>query len=441
MLDVTIDRTVVIFTLTISLASGFLFGLIPVVKHAAPVVATTMSGGGFWRTASRERLRARSSLVVMQVALALTLLVASGLMIRTFQALRAVAPGFTAPEQVQVLGISIPERVVPDYDRAIRMHNDIQDRLSDIAGVKSVGFVSAGLPLGGGATGAFFIEDHPLAADQVGPQRAWRVTSPNYFETLGTPLVAGRTFEWRDDYNARTVALVSESMARSEWGSPSAALGKRIRMNPVFPWLEIVGVMGDIHHDGLDRPAPSSVYLTLNDPFVRINDLGRFVSFVIRSERVGTAGFLDDIQAAVWSVNGNLPLAAVQTLGDFYQRSMARTSLTLVLLATTAAMALLLGLVGIYGVVSYTMSQRTREIGIRMALGAQNAQLRTMLLSQVLLVAGIGIALGLGGAAALTRLMRSLLFGVSALDPVTYAVMAAVLFATAALAGWLPARR
>jgi len=440
-LDVTIDRTVVIFTLMISLASGFLFGLIPVVKHAAPVVATAMSGGGFWRTASRERLRARSLLVVMQVALALTLLVASGLMIRTFQALRHVEPGFTAPEQVQVVGISIPERVVPDYDRAIRMHNDIQDRLSAIAGVKSVGFVSAGLPLAGGATGAFFIEDHPLAADQVGPQRAWRVTSPNYFETLGTPLVAGRTFEWRDNYDARAVAMVSESMARSEWGSPSAALGKRIRMNPIFPWLEIVGVVGDIHHDGLDRPAPNSVYFTLNDPFIRINDLGRFVSFVIRSERVGTAGFLDDIQAAVWSVNGNLPLAAVQTLGDFYQRSMARTSLTLVLLATTAAMALLLGLVGIYGVVSYTLSQRTREIGIRMALGAQNAQLRTMLLTQVLLLAGIGIALGLGGAAALTRLMGSLLFGVAALDPVTYAIMATVLFGTAALAGWLPARR
>jgi putative ABC transport system permease protein len=440
-LDVTIDRTVVIFTLAISLASGFLFGLIPVVKHAAPVVATAMSGSGLWRTAGRERVRARSSLVVVQVALALTLLVASGLMIRTFEALRHVAPGFTAPEQVQAVSISIPERVVPDYDRALRMHNDIQDRLSAIAGVKSVGFVSAGLPLAGGATGAFFIEDKPLPADQVGPQRAWRIASPNYFETLGTPLVAGRTFEWRDNYDARAVAVVSENMARSEWGSPSAALGKRIRLNPVFPWLEIVGVVGDIHHDGLDRPAPTSVYLALNDPFVRLNDIGRYVSFVIRSERVGTTGFLDDVQAAVWSVNGNLPLAAVQTLGDLYQRSMARASLTLVLLATTAAMALLLGLVGIYGVVSYTLSQRTREIGIRMALGAQTAQLKGMLLRQVLLLALIGIALGLGGAAGLTQLMRSLLFGVTALDPVTYVVTAAVLFVTAALAGWVPTQR
>jgi predicted permease len=440
-LEVTIDRTVVLFTLTVSLASGFLFGLIPVVKHAAPRVATALGGGGLWRTTSRERLRARSSLLVVQVALALTLLVASGLMIRTFQALRHVEPGFTAPEQIQVVAISIPERVVPDYDAALRMHNDIQDRLSEIAGVQSVGFVTMGLPLGGGATGAFFIEDHPVPDDAVPPQRAWRITSPSFFETLGTPLVAGRTFDWRDQYDARPVAIVSASMARTAWGSPDAALGKRIRMNPIFPWLEIVGVVGDIHHDGLDKPAPDSVYLALNDQIARINGLGRFVSFVIRSERVGTAGFIDDIQAAVWSVNGNLPLIGVQTLGDLYQRSIARTSLTLVLLGITGAMALLLGLVGIYGVVSYTLSQRTREIGIRMALGARNAQLKGMLVKQVLLLALLGVALGLGGAAALTRLMKSLLFGVAALDPVTYAVMAAVLLATATLAGWLPARR
>jgi predicted permease len=418
-----------------------LFGLIPVVKHAAPHVATALGGGGLWRTTSRERLRARSSLLVIQVALALTLLVASGLMIRTFQALRHVEPGFTAPEQLQVVSISIPERAVAGYDAALRMQNDIQDRLAAITGVESVGFASMGLPLAGGATGAFYLEDQPVPEGVVPPQTAWRVTSPSFFETLGTPLVAGRTFDWRDQYEANPVAVVSASMARAHWGSPDAALGKRLRLNPIFPWLEIVGVVGDIHHDGLDKPAPDSVYFALNDPFVRNNGLGRYVTFVVRSERVGTAGFLDDVQAAIWSVNRNLPLAGVQTMGDFYQRSMARTSLTLVLLAITGTMALTLGLVGIYAVVSYTLSQRTREIGIRMALGAHNAQLKGMLLRQVLLLATIGVALGVGGAAALTRLMRSLLFGVTALDPATYAVMVVLLLATAALAGWLPARR
>jgi hypothetical protein len=265
--------------------------------------------------------------------------------------------------------------------------------------------------------------------------------SPNFFETLGTPLVAGRTLEWRDHYDARPVAMLSEAMARTEWGSPDAALGKRIRMNSIFPWLEIVGVLGDIHHNGLDQPAPDAVYLALNDEIARINGLGRFVSFVIRSERVGTAGFLEDIQAAVWSVNGDLPLAAVQTMGDLYERSMARTSLALVLLAITGAMALLLGLVGIYGVVSYTLSQRTREVGIRKALGAQNAQLKRMLMRQVLLLVVVGVAFGLGGAAALTRLMESLLFGVAALDPITYLLVPTVLLATATLTSCLPARR
>jgi predicted permease len=440
-LDVTIDSTVVVFTLGVSLASGFLFGSISVAKYATRGVAVALGGGGLWRTTSRERHRARSSLVVAQVALALTLLVASGLMIRSFYALRQVEPGFTAPEQIQTIAISIPQRVVPEYARAVRSHNEIQDRLSEIAGVESVGFASMGLPLAGGATGAFFIEDEPLPTDAVQRQRAWRITSPKFFETLGTPLVAGRTFEWRDHHDARPVALVSETMARTEWGSPDAALGQRIRMNPIFPWLEIVGVVGDVHHNGLDQPAPDAVYLTLNDEIARINGLGRNVSFVIRSERVGTAGFLEDIQAAVWSVNGNLPLGGVQTMGDLYQRSTARTSLTLVLLAITGAMALLLGLVGIYGIVSYTLSRRTREVGIRMALGARNAQLKGMLVRQILLLVIIGIALGLGTAAALTRLMESLLFGVATLDPLTYVVVPAVLLATATLAGWLPARR
>jgi ABC-type antimicrobial peptide transport system permease subunit len=165
------------------------------------------------------------------------------------------------------------------------------------------------------------------------------------------------------------------------------------------------------------------------------------VYFVVRSERVGTPGFLGEIQQAVWSLNGNLPLGTVQTLGDAYDDSMARTSLTLVLLAITAAMALALGLIGIYGVLSYVLAQRTREIGIRIALGAQQAQVKRLMLGHVLAVVGIGVALGLGGAALLTRLMESLLFGVTALDPATYVAVAAVLTATGVLAGYLPARR
>ena len=169
--------------------------------------------------------------------------------------------------------------------------------------------------------------------------------------------------------------------------------------------------------------------------------MSRDVYFFVRSERVGTAGFIDEIQRAIWSVNGSVPLGRVQTMGELYQRSTARTSLTLVLLSITGAMALALGLVGIYGVISYILTQRTREIGLRIALGARNAALKRMLLSQVLLVVVVGVALGLAGAALLTRLMESLLFGVGALDVTTYVTVSAILVITAALAAYLPARR
>jgi hypothetical protein len=242
-----------------------------------------------------------------------------------------------------------------------------------------------------------------------------------------------------DHYGDRQVVIVSESFARREWGSPAAALGKRLRRSAKNPWLEVVGVAGDIRHDGLEQPAPDTIYMTSNDNLAPF--MSRDVFFFVRSERVGTTGFLDDIERAIWSVNGASALGSVQTLGEVYQRSIARTWLTLVLLAITGAMALSLGLVGIYGVIGYILTERRREMGVRMALGAQYATLKRMLLKQVLVLVIVGMALGLGGAAAVTRLMKSLLFGVSALDPATYIVVAAVLLLTAALAGYLPARR
>ena len=258
---------------------------------------------------------------------------------------------------------------------------------------------------------------------------------------MRTPLIAGRTFEWSDLDNDRAVALVSASLARREWGSAEAALGKRVRIiTGPAPWQEVVGVLADVHDEGLDRTAQDTVYFSLENPFALFGGTRR-MSFAVRSERVGTAGFADEIQRAVWSVDGNLPLAQIETMGDIHGRALARTSLTLTLLGITGAMALALGLVGIYGVISYMLAQRTREIGIRMALGAQNAALKRLLIGQVLVLVGIGAVLGLGGAAALTRLMGSLLFGVGALDVPTYALGAVSLFGAAALAAYLPARR
>jgi predicted permease len=352
--------------------------------------------------------------------------------------LRDVDAGFTEPEEIQTLTLSIPQATAPDFARVIQMLEDIQNGLAVVAGIESVGF-STFLPLPqAGPNGPYFVQTKP---DTTPLSYEFRYTSPDFFRTLGTPLVAGRDFRWEDYYDAsRQLVIVSENLATQEWGSPTAALGKRVRRGPNAPWLEVVGVAGDLRYDGLTQPAPLTIYHTLTEQFAQFS--GRRMSFAIRSpERVGTAGFIDDLQAAIWSVNPELPLAGVQTMGDLYERETARTSLTLVLLAITGGMALLLGLVGIYGVVHYMLTHRTREIGIRKALGAIDTHLRRMLVGHVVVLVAIGVAFGLGAAAALSRLIESQLYGVTSLDFVTYASVAALLFAAALLAAHVAARR
>jgi predicted permease len=436
-LTIAVDPTVIVFSLATSIGAGLLFGALPALKYMAAGDAKRPVAGRA-HTEGRDRRRAQRALVVGQVALALVLLVAAGLMIRSFQELRSIDPGFVDPEEIQTVAITVPQGSVPEFARVIQMLSDMQDRLTEIPGVEDVGFVSR-LPLEFGPSGGFFLEDRPGAEGVAPPQSEFRYTSPNLFETLGTPLVAGRSFDWADHRGTARRIIVSENLARREWGTPEQALGKRLRMTPAEPWGEIVGVVGDVRNEILEAPAPTAVYMTLAEPLAQF--IARSVRFAIRSERVGTAAFMLDIQQAIWSVDPTLPLANVQTLGDIYDRSMARTSLTLVLLGITAAMALLLGLLGIYSVISYMLAQRTREMGIRMALGARNSSLRRLLLGQVVWLVGVGVAVGLVGAAGLTRLMESLLFGVTALDPITYAAVCAMLVVTAFVAGYLPARR
>jgi predicted permease len=315
------------------------------------------------------------------------------------------------------------------------MKHAILDRLAAVGGVESAGFsaFNDGLPLDGdGRSNSIFVEGRTPVDGVVSPKEI-QFVSPHFFETLRTPLIAGRTFDWNDIYKDRRVVLVSENLARAEWGSASVALGKRIGQRRTGPWSEVVGVVKDVHHNGLSQPAPETVIF----PVVPSDT----ASFVIRSARVGTIGFLEDLRKAVWSVNGNLSLASEQTLGDLYQRSMARTSMTLQLLAITGTMALLLGLIGIYGVVSYAISQRRREIGIRLALGAAQGEVRWMFVRHALVLVGIGVAIGLGAAVWLTRLMQSQLFGVSPLDPLTHLGVALALLAAAGLASYVSARR
>jgi putative ABC transport system permease protein len=287
-------------------------------------------------------------------------------------------------------------------------------------------------------------EDKTFQAGQVPPLRRIRETAPGFFKTMGTRIVAGRDFTWTDLYDKRHVAIVSENLAREWWGDPRAALGRRIRENANFGWREIVGVVENVYDDGMQVKAPEAAYWpALMDQYWNAEQgfAPRFGMFAIRSNRVGTEGLLGQVRQAIWSVNGRQPVFLVTTLKDLYDRSMVRISFTLVILAIAGGMALLLGIVGIYGVIAYAVSQRTREIGIRTALGAQPAALSRMFVRRGLLLAAVGATLGVPAAAALTRLMSSLLFGVKALDPLTYVAVSALLILAAVLASYLPARR
>jgi predicted permease len=288
-----------------------------------------------------------------------------------------------------------------------------------------------------------FAQDRSYAEGDIPPIRRFKFISPGFFRTLGTPLVAGRDITWTDMYQKIPVALVSENFAREYWHDANNALGKRVRASSTDDWREIIGVVADMHDDGVNQDAPTSVYWpVMMDRFEgQKESLRRDIAFTIRSPRAGSEAFLKEVREAVWSVNPNVPLSSVHTLGHFYTESMARTSFTLVMLAVAGGMALLLGIVGIYGVIAYSVSQRTREIGIRMALGAQRQTLISMFVRHGLLLTGVGIACGLVASFAVMRLMSSLLFNVSPLDPVTYSAVTIVVVITAYLACYLPSRR
>ncbi|MGA9668869.1 MAG: ABC transporter permease [Terracidiphilus sp.] len=442
--EISLDGWSVAFTLILSLLSGLFFGAVPAVRYAPGRLRLAVLGTTRSASVSRERQSGRNMLVVAQVAMALVLLIGAVLMIRTFMAMRNVDPGFSDPASMQVMRLSIPETVMHDPQMVIRMQNNVLDKLAAIPGVSSAGF-AASVPMSGAepAWNEILIEGKVYEGDNP-PMRLFNYVSPGYFRTAGTRILAGREFTWAEVYNERPVAMISEGLARELWGSPQAAVGKRLHEWDSMPWHEVVGVVEDVRENGVDQVSPATVYW----PSMMHGiygpgsfDARRTVYFALRTPRAGNQALINDMQQAVWSVNSNLPVANVSTMQEIYGDSMARTSFTLVMLAIAGSMALALGIIGIYGVISYSVSQRTREIGIRLALGAQKSELKWMFVRSALLLAAVGVALGVGTAAALTQLMKSLLFGISPLDPFTYMMVPSVLVASAALASYLPARR
>lgn len=443
--EIGIDGPVLLFTLGLALFVSLVIGLIPVIKYAGVGLQTGLREGGRALSQGRERHRARKALVVVQVALALVLLICSGLMIRTFQALMHVSPGFADPNTLQVFRLFVPESRVPDTQRegVIRMQQQIANKIAAIPGVTSVSFAST-VPLSGDSQNdPIFAQDRTYKQGELPPIRRFKFIAPGYLATMGTSLIAGRDLTWTETYQKRPLAIVSENMARELWHDPASAVGKQIRVGTTDDWREVIGVARDVHDDGVNNPAPPTVYWPLfQDRFEGQNEtVRRSVAFVIRSPRAGSAAFMSEVQQTVWSVDSDLPLADPTTLGELYTKSMARTSFTLVMLCVAGSMALLLGIVGIYGVISYSVSQRTREIGIRMALGAKQQKLTAMFVRQGLWLTGIGVAIGLTSAFLTMRLMSSLLFNVSPMDPGTYIMTSICVVAVAWLACYLPSRR
>jgi len=442
--EIALYPPVLAFTAAVALATTLAFGSITALKHAFNLDASAF-GSVRGSSASRQRSLTRNGLVVVQVALALVLVVGAVLMVRTFQALRDVHPGFVEAASIQTVRTWAPNQM-REAQQFVRMQHEIQDAIAALPGVTSVGFTSV-LPMENGPfVGNILVtvEGRQYAAGETPPPRRMKIVSPGYLETMGTKVIAGRDLTWADVETGGRVALISEEFARELGPSPADALGKRIR-TPIETddWREVVGVVESVKEEQLYSQSPSIVYW----PALMANAFGNeqwgfpAMAFVARSERTGTASLLSEMREAIWSVNRDVPIALERTQQVLYAGSLARTSFALVMLAIASAMALALGLVGIYGVIAYVAAQRSREIGIRMALGAQRRQVRTMFLRQGLALSGVGLAIGLVAALGVTRLMSSLLFGIEATDLVTYVAAVGVILAAAALASYLPARR
>ncbi len=447
--EISMGLPAILFTLGISLLAGLLFGLVPVLKYRKPRMASGLKEGGRGGSAGKERHRVRNTLVVSQMAMALVLLVGSGLMIRSFQALRTVDPGFD-PKGVLTLRITLPDASYPGAEDRVAFYERLQESLAGLTGVVGVG-AGSGLPLAGGVnrSGTWF-QDFPITADEVPDVIETNRVTAGFLETMGVRLLEGRTLDAFDARDRTGAVVVTRALAEHYWPGESA-LGKRLSQNSDvgrataesdIPWQTIVGVVEDVRTVQMDQePVPLLFFPLLQDiPDGGSDRTPNSMAWAIRTSGEPTA-LLPAIRQTVWAQDPNIPIADIRTMESMVRDSMARTSFSMALLVIAALVALLLGTVGIYGVISYVVTQRTREMGIRLALGAEEGLVAGMVLRQGGVLAGLGILIGLVGALGLTRLMEALLYGVSATDPLTFLAVPVVLGAVALLASWLPARR
>ena len=438
--EIGIDGSVLLFTLVISLGAGLLFGLFPIVGYARPDLSGALKEGGRASTSGKERHRLRSSLVVAQVALALVLLVGSGLMARSFMTLRSVDPGFQQADRL-VFRVSLPSAEYATAEATRVFHESLQERLAAIPGAGSAALASA-IPLEQTKNASpMEPSEEPYPEGELGPIVNWRQVSPGFFATMGTPLVEGRELTTDDGADRARSVVISETLARMFWPGESA-VGRRLQPqgSPEMSW-EVVGVARNVRFERLDREPEAIMYFPLIAGSTRQPTPTRQLAAVVEVSGANPLAFVDAARQALRDVDPRLPMVDPTTVERITRDAMAATSFTVVLLGIAAGIALLLGSVGIYGVIAYVVTRRTQEIGVRMALGAPASLVLRQVVGQGMTLTGVGIAVGLLGSWGVSRVLSSLLYGVTATDPLTYAGTAAGLCAVALLASWIPARR
>ena len=432
--EVGIDGRVLFFTLGVSILTGVFFGLVPALQSSKADLHETLKEGGRSGVAHARRLL-RNSLVVFEVTSAIVLLIGAGLLIRSFQRVQEVNPGFN-PNNLLVMQVSLPGTKYTQPAQIDGFFQKILEDLRALPGVKSVG-LSTNVPLSGSnSSGSFTIEGRVVPPGQMSPWGGRWAVGANYFQTMNIPLIRGRYFDDRDVIDAPGVAIIDEAMARKFWPDEDP-IGKRItfeggQANP--RWREIVGIVGKVKHRGLDGESPVQYYFPHRQrPFSSV--------FLVLRTTADPSSLTPQIRAAIQSADKELPIFRVTTMERMVADSMAQRRFSTTLLGIFAVVALALAAVGLYGVMSYTVAQRTHEIGIRMALGADASRVLMMVVRQGLMLVIIGVVAGLIAAYGLTRLMASLLFGVGATDPLTFALLPGVLIFVALLACYIPARR
>jgi putative ABC transport system permease protein len=431
--QVAIDGPVLAFTFAAALLSGVVFGLVPAFTASGAALNEALKEGGRTGSAARGQ-RTRSVFVVVEVALALVLLVGAGLLVRSFARLMEVDSGFDPAAQTLAMRVTLPQATYREPAARVDFFDRLLARINGVPGVQTSGAISF-LPLASlGSATRYEVVGQPQPPAGQEPVTDVRVIAHDYFGALGIRLIRGRTFDQRLASDAENKVVVNETLARTHWPGEDP-IGKRIKVS----WGdtredEIIGVVGDVRMAGLDSKARPAIYW----PHGRNGDGS--MTLTVRAAG-GTGPVVTSIRGILRELNPSLALADVRTMDEVVSRSVAQRRLTMTMLATFAGAALLLAAVGIYGVIAYSVTQRTQEIGIRVALGAQRSDVMRMVVGQAALLAGAGIAAGAAGAFALTRWMADLLFDVQPFDPVTFGAVAGLLVAVALVASYIPGRR